>query len=272
MCHSFSRRGFTLLELSVVIVVLSIMVGGALTIITQQIRAAKQAELESKLAAIETALINFRKANNRLPCPADVDTALGNGLGFFGKEGDNTSSCAPNAVNKNFSDVGAPYVVAGVLPTKTLGLQENYMFDPWGGRFTYAVDYRVAAANAFTTYPMGDTAIGAITVYDNSTYPASTARTTKAIAVLISHGPNGHGAFQLSGARKNAGSSHADELVNCHCTNAGVTGTITKYFVQAANNTPATQAGNLIYTFDDVVRYYTRASISSSSDVIVEAQ
>ena len=55
-----------------------------------------------------------------------------------------------------------------------------------------------------------------------------------AIFVLISHGPNGHGAYQLSGSRKSSGSSNPDELKNCHCLNNAADGAHTADAVQAS--------------------------------------
>jgi hypothetical protein len=78
------------------------------------------------------------------------------------------------------------------------------------------VDVSMTAPGAFSSTPAACN-YGAITVKDAN----GGARTSSAIYALISHGPNGHGAYSQSGGVVNAGSSSADELTNCHCTSAG---------------------------------------------------
>ncbi len=130
------------------------------------------------------------------------------------------------------------------------------MFDPWGGRFTYSVDKRATGNAAFTTYPPTDTTIGSMTVKDGSTGN----RTTHAVLVIVSHGPNGHGAFQLSGARKSSASVGTDELSNCHCAHDGGDATFDSTFVMQ----PAVAQVNFTGIFDDTVRYYERSYFLSA--------
>ncbi len=268
--------GFTLVELSIVIIILSIMLGGIMAVVTQEVRRTKQAELKTKLAAIEAALIQFRKVNNRIPCPADGLT-LPN-TANFGIEGINAGACTTGStynVNGNRTAVANPTanyynssyanVAGGVLPVATLGLPDEYMFDPWGGRFTYVVDRRATAANAFTTYDVSSTTIGAIRVN-----AASGIRTLSAIVVIVSHGENGHGAYQYSGVRKSIGSTHASELANCHCTSAGADGVFNTNTVPFVMQAAVSSGTNIANNFDDTVVYYTRSQITSSNDMVRE--
>jgi hypothetical protein len=81
--------------------------------------------------------------------------------------------------------------------------------------------------------------------------------TSIALYVLISHGPNGHGAYSRYGtSRINAGSTNAYELQNCGCNAAAI---YTNYspFVQGPYKTNPTTGD----TFDDIVVYGTRASL-----------
>lgn len=249
------RRGFTLLELSIVLLVLSLVAGGVFAIMAQEVRRNKQSELQTKMDAIQNAMIKFRRQNNRLPCPADATAALSDEN--FGLEASNPGVCDGDPA-ANFNDT--ENTVGGVIPVKSLGLPDDYMFDPWGGRFSYAVDMRMTAPSAFTTYPVTNTTVGSITVLD----VASNSRTTNAIAVVISHGNNGHGAYQLSGLRKSARSTNTDEQMNCYCDENATATTFDNTFIMRphSGSTSSSTSG-----FDDVLRYWVRSQMFSPADI-----
>jgi prepilin-type N-terminal cleavage/methylation domain-containing protein len=247
-------KGFTLLELSIVVMVLSLMAASILSILTQQTRIKKQAELAQKMDRIELALQNYVKNAGRLPCPASATFPPGNNA--FGFILGDLGVC-----DGNTNLTGNVFV--GAVPVRSIGIPDEYMFDPWGGRIMYAVDIRATDQLSLSvTYSLRSNAIGAITVKDDN---AGNNRITDALVVLLSHGPNGHGAYQLSGARKSSDSSNVNELKNCHCTNATppVDGILDTTFVMQN----ATQAGgNLLNSFDDTVRYYHRGYFMRASD------
>jgi prepilin-type N-terminal cleavage/methylation domain-containing protein len=98
------------------------------------------------------------------------------------------------------------------------------------------------------------------------------AKTTTAAYVLVSFGPNGHGAFPRNGAALNArissGSNHADELANCDCTNGGVSNAIIPAgtFVQEQPDQTAAHLTDPTYFFDDIVAYGTRSDLRSPAE------
>lgn len=270
--------GFTLIELSIVIVILGLMIGGIMSAINQENRRSKQADLKTKMDAVEKALGAFVKKNNRLPCPADGTYAIT--VASFGKEGGTagSGSCGDGATYDvttgiRSADTTPPTAnfklsntAIGVVPVRALGLPDEYALDPWGGRFTYAVDIRMTATSAFSsTYSSIDNS-GNFTINDG----LGNVRLSNAIAVVVSHGQNGHGAFQLAsgGTRKNAGSTNANELINCHCTNAGVSGTTSNIYVMGGST--ATSSSDQRTNFDDILRYYTRGSFLTNSDAATE--
>jgi prepilin-type N-terminal cleavage/methylation domain-containing protein len=287
------RAGFTLLELSVVLVIASLLISGLLSITMQDARRAKQAALKAKMDTIETAIVNFAKTNNRLPCPADGFAYLTHanfglealaagscvGSASYDANGVRAAATAPGTLAADFYNQSvSTYTVGGAVPVRTLGLADSFMFDPWGNRFSYFVDKRMTASvpAAFITYLASDATIGSMTVMDGSGYPAKTngnAITTKAVLVIISHGPNGFGAFQAgvagsSALRKPSSSTNADEQQNCHCTSAGATVTATAFdstFVQhAATNSSASYSN----VFDDTVRFYLRSNLLTATDLL----
>lgn len=261
MIHIDARKsGFTLFELSIVLVVFSIVVGGGLTVINAQLRAARYHELQVRMDKIEDAIQKFRRMNNRLPCPADGTILITDA--DFGIEASNAGICTGTPA-ANFS---ATDVAGGVVPVRSLGIADDLAFDPWGGRFTYIVDKDATASNqsgktfdsscteGSTSCGPTDTTNGSITIKDGDT--PQNDRTTKAMLAIVSHGGNGHGAFQESGVRKSWGSTNTDELENCDCTNAAANGTFNATLVMKR---PVTTI-DFLDSFDDTVRYYLRSS------------
>lgn len=253
--RKFGRMGgYTLLEISVVLVILAVVTGVALKVGTQRADVNTVEEMDDSMNAIEAALISYRKANDRLPCPSDITAAVT--AAGFGRELAPTGTCT----GANFGPSGT--TVAGGVPTKALGLADKYAFDVWGRRILYAVDTRITAAGAFVTYPITDTTIiGSINVKDAS----GGDRTLRGLVALVSFGKNGHGAYLRAGGatRQNASSTNTDELKNCHCDAAAAATAFDNIFVQKA----ATQSTTATDIFDDVVRYKLRFHFKDDNDL-----
>lgn len=124
--------GFTLIEMAVVLILLTLIAGGALIPLNAQIEQRQQTETGKTLEQIKEALIGFAIANDRLPCPA---SAISNGV----EDPPGGGSCS-NAYN-------------GFVPAVTLGLShtdaQGYALDAWSNRIRYAV--AKSNSNAFTT-------------------------------------------------------------------------------------------------------------------------
>lgn len=140
-------------------------------------------------------------------------------------------------------------MVGGIIPTKTLGLPDDFAFDEWGRRFTYVVDKRATSNNtcpSLQNYPTNN-GTGGVSVQLKD--PAGNLSSTDSVMyAFISHGPDGHGAFPAHGsaigARINTGSTDADELTNASVdTNFNTSFTATKVRKDRTS------------TFDDLVWY-----------------
>ncbi len=104
-------RGFSLVELAIVLSILGLLSIGALSALRIQTERARLAETRELLADAREALLNFAAVSGHLPCPApDAGGAA-------------TASCSAT-LNK------------GHLPWQTLGLIST---DPWGQSLRYAV-------------------------------------------------------------------------------------------------------------------------------------
>jgi prepilin-type N-terminal cleavage/methylation domain-containing protein len=268
---SRSQSGFTLLELSVVLTIIAVVVGMSVSMGISMVATAHQSATQKKMKAIDDALLQYRIANDRLPCPGDLTIAQG--ATNYGVEAANPGTCTGGSPAANFTGTGVTNTFAtaaeGGVPAVTLGLSPDFMFDGWGNRFRYAVDVSYTAASSFT-YAGGTQCInGAITVNDGN----GNARSTGSIYALISHGANGHGAYTTSGVTINGSSSSADELTNCHCNSSGVTTTSSGVqttkpatYVQKLPQYDSGQAGNSLYYFDDLVSYKERWQLQTGWD------
>jgi type II secretory pathway pseudopilin PulG len=245
--HSFKNTAFSLLELTVVIGIVAVMLGGGVMIGMRQIETVQIEGTEAKMEAIDVALLAFSKVHSRLPCPADA-TLNEDTSSSFGVEASTPGTCT----GTNFTD--SANVVAGQVPTKTLGLPDDYAFDTYGNRITYHIDKRITAANAFTSHRIANTDIGAISIHDAS----GNARTSKAVYALVSHGENGHGAYSRAGSRVNGSITNTDELENCDCTSSASNGTFNTTLVQKSTTVDNSNAAN---NFDDLVSYKVRSQI-----------
>ena len=115
-----SQSGFTLLELSLVLVVLGILANMFIQPVSSQVEIAKRQRTDRSLDRVEQALIGFAIAHGRLPCPADWQGP---------------------AIEKDECGTGNNY---GLLPAITLGLpgarnQQGALLDGWNQPIHYAV-------------------------------------------------------------------------------------------------------------------------------------
>lgn len=131
-------RGFSLVELAIVLVAASLLATSLLAPLSAQIDAQRTAETRRTLTEVRDALLGFAITNGRLPCPAKAD-ATG------AEAGGGAGACTS----------GGSGIAAGFVPAVGLGLSpsdgQGYLLDAWGERLRYAVSAGPAAApGAFT--------------------------------------------------------------------------------------------------------------------------
>lgn len=246
--------GFSLVEISIVLVVVATMLAGVLPVITETTKVRDLDATQDRMVAIEEAVQAYYNMNNELPCPSDI--TLGVNTGNFGIQAAN-DTCIGGTPAANWNSGGN--VVGGGVPTKTLGLPDEFAFDGWGRRIYYHVDPDATVAATFS-----DTTTGTIRVNDAT----GAARSTTGVYALVSAGRNGHGAFLRAGgtARMNSGSVNVDEHENCQTTGtvcagtaAAYNGTLVQKMESATNpNDPATR-------FDDILIYKLKGHLMSGN-------
>jgi prepilin-type N-terminal cleavage/methylation domain-containing protein len=185
------NEGFSLIELSITLVIVGLLIGSMISGFTiyQENSLIRQAQQDLKL--IHEALVGYAIQNRRLPCPDDD----GPGAPTFGQE--DQAPC--NAV-------GAGNVVVGFLPFQDLGIA-GVVQDPWGNPYAYAVDAgfadigvaaATACAGATPNITFGACDLGTLRVYDTGNTAPGTcnapcvAYTETTVAVFYSFGANGY--------------------------------------------------------------------------------
>lgn len=244
------RSGFTLLEMAVVITIVAIIIASAMTMGNRWITAERYRVTNRNFDAIERAMLTHLRTYRRLPCPSDISLTPGNGQ--FGVEAANPGPCTGGVPAANFSSGNT---VMGGLPTQALDLPASMMTDGWGRKIMYAIDMRMTRLDSADNYPYNESvAIGSIRVdarLANGTTVERNSASNRAVYLLLSYGPNGHGSFlPKSNARLWAGSTDADEWNNCNCNRTAATAA-DAIFVQSSP----------FPTFDDIVRYKRRSQL-----------
>src|ERR1017187_256646 len=185
------KHGFTLLELSIVLVLIGVIIGMGLVTLTSSLQASQYNTTVARMDAIEKALLDYSIANNRIPCPSDLAQISSSatygveaGAGSGSAIGVATGVCTGTGMLPQATFKATSGTVEGGVPTRALQLPDDYMYDGWGRRFRYAA---ASATTATGSLPAGvpslcGSAASGITVNDVT----GAARTTAAIYALIS--------------------------------------------------------------------------------------
>lgn len=184
--HRASQRGFSLVELAIVLVIVALLSGGLMLGLSAQRDAAAYQEAQHQLDTAKEALLGFAISNGRLPCPAASNSVSG----------------GANAGMEDCLIVTNSNQRHGVLPWATLGLPET---DAWDRRLTYFVSLKFStplAPGSLSSFAMNtgiypDNA-GTANVKLIATSTSNIA--TDLAAVVVSHGRRGLGGYTTSGA------------------------------------------------------------------------
>jgi len=146
--------GFSLVEMALVILIVSLLLGGIVTYLNAQLTQARITSTNNKEQAIKAALISFIAKNGRLPCPAIATLAVGQpNEGVEAPTGASNTPCVGtigSGYSANvFTILDQPYsttfpspslvVSTGEVPWSSLGLTHEAALDAYADRFTYQV-------------------------------------------------------------------------------------------------------------------------------------
>lgn len=277
-----AETGFTLVEVVVVLIIVSVLIAMAAMMTRGMVAAQKRSLTTTRMATVEAALTQFVAQQRRLPCPAfGVLAASDNNAGVESNR-DPATGCTTSQLS-------------GVVPWRTLGLTEQDATDGWDRRLTYRVFPLLAADNAMNLAncdPAGGAGpfpgagglcnpnCTAATLAANCTRPdnflqnkglqvqngagailmdPATVPYSGAAYVLISHGETGGGAFLNSGNLSPSSVVDGNEESRNYANlNYLAPNPATAYFVDAA---PSEISG--ANHFDDVVARPTILNVAS---------
>jgi prepilin-type N-terminal cleavage/methylation domain-containing protein len=226
-----AQRGFTLIELAIVLVIVTILIGGLAVPLSAQIQARRIAETKQTLQEARDALVGYAMITSTatggepfLPCP----DAEGDGR----SDVDGSGECTANSGGVSY----------GWFPWVTLGTAPH---DAWGNRLRYVVISQFAKSSVGFS---GTTPSGTLINICDTRTCSSTVAESVAFA-LISHGPNGWGALNVNDTML-TDSSGADEFHN------------TKANLPVVSRTP-TNAASASGEFDDLVNWLSLTTLMS---------
>lgn len=115
-------RGFSLVEMAIVLIILAFVLGALLLPLQAQRNQLFQSQTEDVLALAKRALLGYAQSHGRLPCPA---------------------TAASNGMEQPLGGTAACTQLVGFLPAATLGIQpvdaQGFALDGWQNRILYAV-------------------------------------------------------------------------------------------------------------------------------------
>ena len=242
------QRAYSLIELSIVLVIISTLVAGALTISVDNLKNDQTRLTKERMDKVYKILGNYIRVNKSLPCPAPL-TKVKSVDSDYGTSGNCTTVSGVTAIATNY--------ILGAVPTLTLGLPSEYAEDGFGNKIVYFVDKRFTTAanlNAapdfgvinFSTMANNQLSAAPSDLWSIQSNPAGSRQnvTLNAVLGMVSAGQNKLGAYNARSASANAISSDADEATNYN----GVASTM-------ISSSPASNS------FDDLVFYKTMKDI-----------
>lgn len=239
-----SDVGFTLLEMSIVVLILGILLVGGINLHLSIVELSEKNLSSDRIYIVDKAIREYVLKNLHLPCPSNIllsetDTDYEEN---FGKElrGSDGECTVKNSKFKN------DRYIAGGVPTKVLGLPSEYAEDAWGNRILYVVDKKYAGSK------IGFFASGGASINIKGTKDKNDkVVTNRAIYVLISSGQNGNGAFR-DGIQNDIDDS-LDDAENI----ISKTTSFNPVFIKDINNK----------NFDDIVYYRDKNSLIFELDL-----
>jgi prepilin-type N-terminal cleavage/methylation domain-containing protein len=117
-----TQTGFTLVEIAIVLLIVTILLGYTVALFPSQQRLKQYRAVDRQMDQLIDAIIGFAQVNGRLPCPAQPDDV--------GVE--------------DINGVVGCNTYAGFVPVNTLGLdgrinEDSLLTDPWGNPYRYYV-------------------------------------------------------------------------------------------------------------------------------------
>lgn len=186
---SHKSAGFTLIELAVVLLIVSLLLGGLLVPLSTQLSQRNIQATQAQLEEIRDALLGYAIINGYLPCPTGNTTKDPTNANY-GQE-DTRPTIGPNK--------GVCPSESGMLPWKTLNVAEydawgvgrSSSADPWTGHYRYRVHPNFSNSATPISLTSSPTAVETLSVQDSTTPTPNllTSNSDPPVAIVYSTGP-----------------------------------------------------------------------------------
>lgn len=272
------QSGFTLVEMTIVTILLGLFIASAATIYKQWIRQQRAEATRESVSNAVDAITAFRDLYGYYPCPAPLTASRDNmqaGSATYGAETDCAANTAEYALNSGVTQTGVarlewaeagtktyrniatqtdlierPRVRIGALPFRALNLDESQAYDGYNNRLFYAVTEQLTNGDTFSTTGGGigvlnDEGADPLDDQDSAVLPRNSAH-----FIIFSAGEDGAGAYTRGGVRIPC-DNNTLQAENCNFTADTV-------FKTAITGTPGEGEAE---QFDDVLAYATHRDV-----------
>lgn len=235
-----SASGFTLIELSIVILIIGVVLAAVATPYRLYVMEQQRLTTEENMEKIANAISNHLKQNGRYPCPASLTSARGDADYGMETECDPTVTTGPTpypawttdgeclnglcfersirqvnlAIPPAAPNMVFPVIRRGAIPFRALQLAEDEVLDGYGNRIQYAVTEHLAVPQGFLTNT------GGVEIRDNADdtvlFEAGSAE-----FLVFSSGKDARGAYSLDGQLVQACQNGLSDSENCNTSTVG---------------------------------------------------
>lgn len=215
-----NKKAYTLIELSIAILVISLLMAGVFSMATGSISGSKSIVATQRMNEIYKSLGTFLMINKRLPCPASVGLSKVNDASYGQEVRALTGEVATGCGGANtgvYNSSSSPNLFFGAVPIKSLNLSSEYSEDGYDNKIGYIIDRRftldfvqpgTSSGNSFGTVDIDNDAFPAVITIKEKNTTLDSVLGNKFIFVLISYGANGNGAFRANDGEQNATTSN----------------------------------------------------------------
>lgn len=256
-----NEKGFTLIELSIALIIFGLVVVPALVAYNKVITRENKKQVEGNIQVVSTAIGEFVTQYGRYPCPADP--TLSTNDANHGRESATCEAaiargnCVAGVCKTEDGDV-----MVGAVPFVAIGMPEYRTYDAWGKKITYVVNENLVRAGVVD--PVDYIAYDNGTIFESSDinllqqdWAANDTGTfiitnRSPRALLISHGVDGQGAYNRAGVRMVCDGAGADKE---NCDDNDPADMDNNFFMQGTGDYKS--AFNLVQGadyFDDIMR------------------